>query len=115
MPCQTAGPTRWGRRAPGDWATKGEVYEAVTCSMPKPSQNHMTAGSDAVISSWSCKDSRIVSTNTWTVMKLWLRISGAASPSSSRLVPADGETRAEESGPGGEAFGGSAWGEAGSA
>ena len=49
MPCQTAGPTRCARFAPVYWATNVDVYPAVTCSSPNPSQNHMTPGKDAAI------------------------------------------------------------------
>ena len=52
----------------------------------------MTAGNDAAISRGSCQASRIVSTNTWTVMKPWLTTSGSASVSSSRLPPWRGES-----------------------
>ena len=55
----------------------------MTCSTPKNSQYHITAGNDAVISSGSCRDRSTVSTNTCTVMKLWLTMSGRASLSSS--------------------------------
>src|SRR5262245_11704746 len=48
----------------------------------------MTAGKEAAISRGSCQDSRTVSMNTCTVMKLWLTTSGAARLSSSRLPPA---------------------------
>jgi hypothetical protein len=48
----------------------------------------MTAGNDAAISSGSCCDRSSVSTNTCTVMKLWLTINGAASASNSQLPPA---------------------------
>src|SRR5688500_3846834 len=77
-PCHTAGPTRCDRPAPVYWATNVDVYPAVTWRTPKNSQYHMTAGNDAVISSLLCHDSSRVSTNTCTVMKLWLRMSGSA-------------------------------------
>ena len=67
-----------------------ETYPAETWSTPNPSQNHIMAGNDAATSSWLCLDRRIVSTNTWTVMKLWLTTSGRASEISSRLPPGVG-------------------------
>ncbi len=98
IPCQTAGPTRAGRPAPVYWATKVETYPAVTWSNPNGSQYHMTAGNDAAISRESCQASRIVSRNTWTVMKLWLTTSGSASVSSSRLPPGTGSCGLERPG-----------------
>ena len=59
----------------------------MTWRKPNSSQNHITAGKEAAISRGSCQARRTVSTNTWTVMKLWLTINGAASASSSRLPP----------------------------
>src|SRR5262249_14161275 len=88
MPCHTAGPTRCGRPAPVNWATKVEGEPAVTWRRPNGNQNHITAGKEAAIARGSYQDSRTVSTNTWTVMKLWLTMSGAARDSSSRLPPA---------------------------
>src|SRR5262249_29662322 len=51
----------------------------------------MTAGKEAAISRESCQARRMVSTKTWTVMKLWLTIRGAARGGSSRLPPGVGE------------------------
>src|SRR5438132_1174610 len=62
--------------------------------MPNGSQNHMTAGNEAVISSGSCQDRSTVSRNTCTVMKLWLTINGAANVKSSQLPPGRGAARA---------------------
>src|SRR5882724_2859050 len=49
------------------------------------------AGNDAVISSELWRARSTVSTNTCTVMKLWLTTRGAASTSNSRLPPAEAE------------------------
>src|SRR3954470_3214358 len=94
-PCHTAGPTRWGRFAPLYWATNVDVYPAVTWRTPKNSQNHMTAGNEAVMSAARYHDSSRVSTNTCTVMKLWLRISGRASRRSSRDPPGTSDATAD--------------------
>ena len=74
------------------WATNVDTYPAVTWSSPNGSQNHMTAGNDAAISRGSCQASRIVSTNTWTVMKLWLTISGRASAEQLAAAPERGDS-----------------------